>query len=83
MISQPYGTKCLQKWRQRGVRVIAWTVNNSLQKLYLNNYLGVSSMSDTMDQIPESVLLSSSANSSESKKLELNEGGNLEEETSS
>ena len=64
------------------MRVIAWTVNNSLQKLYLNNYLGVSSMSDTMDQIPESVLLSSSTNTNDSK-LELNEGGKLEEETSS
>ena len=62
--------------------MIAWTVNNSLQKLYLNNYLGVSSMSDTMDQIPESVLLSSSTNTNDSK-LELNEGGKLEEETSS
>ena len=73
-----------QKWRQRGVRVIAWTVNNSLQKLYINNYLGASSMSDTMDQIPESVLLSSSsANAYDLKKLELNEGGKLEEETSS
>ena len=61
------------------MRVIAWTVNNSLQKLYLNNYLGVSSMSDTMDQIPESVLLSSN----DSKKLELNEGAKLEEETAS
>lgn len=82
MRNASYGTKRLQKWRQRGVRVIAWTVNNSLQKLYLNNYLGVSSMSDTMDQIPESVLLSSSTNTNDSK-LELNEGGKLEEETSS
>ncbi len=38
-------------WRERGVRVIAWTVNNSVQKMFLRNYLGVAIMSDTMDQV--------------------------------
>lgn len=42
----------VQCWRERGVRVIAWTVNNSLQRIYLANYLRVTSMSDSMDQIP-------------------------------
>ena len=39
-------------WRERGVRVIAWTVNNSLQRVYLTNFLRVTTMSDSMDHVP-------------------------------
>ncbi|XP_059085274.1 glycerophosphodiester phosphodiesterase 1-like [Tigriopus californicus] len=42
----------VQLWRERGVRILAWTVNNSLQKYYLENYLRVTIMSDSLDRIP-------------------------------
>lgn len=42
----------VQHWRSNGIRVIAWTVNNSLQKAYIENYLRVTLMSDSMDVIP-------------------------------
>ncbi len=42
----------LQRWREKGVRVIAWTVNNSLQRAYVNNFLRCTSMSDSMDCVP-------------------------------
>lgn len=41
----------VQKWRERGVRVIAWTVNSSLERVYIERVLNVSCMSDTMDEI--------------------------------
>lgn len=41
----------IQFWRERGVRVLAWTVNNSLQRLYLERYHSVTCFSDTMDEI--------------------------------
>ena len=41
----------VQKWRERGVRLIAWTVNNSLERVYLERVLHITVMSDTMDEI--------------------------------
>ena len=41
----------VQKWRERGVRLIAWTVNNSLERVYLERVLHITCMSDTMDEI--------------------------------
>lgn len=61
------GTCCpaiLQRWRTRGVRVVAWTVNNSLQHAYLSNFLRVTSMSDTMDKLPLNELLREAAGES-------------------
>ncbi len=34
-------TGYVHAWRERGIRVIAWTVNNSLQRAYLTNFLTV------------------------------------------
>ena len=36
---------------------MAWTVNQSLQKAYLTDYLRVSVLSDTMDAIPADKLI--------------------------
>ena len=41
----------VQKWRERGVRLIAWTVNNSLERVYLERVLHITVMSDTLDEI--------------------------------
>ena len=41
----------VQKWRERGLRLIAWTVNNSLERVYLERVLHVTCMSDTLDEI--------------------------------
>ena len=42
----------LQQWREKGIRVIAWTVNNSLQKIYLSNHMRCTILSDSMDFVP-------------------------------
>jgi hypothetical protein len=48
---------CLQRWRERGVRLIAFTVNNSIERAYLERCLRVSCVADSMDEIPiESVV---------------------------
>ncbi len=39
-------------WRAKGIPVVAWTVNDSLQRAYLEGHLGVATMSDTMDRVP-------------------------------
>ena len=41
----------VQKWRERGLRIIAWTVNNPLERDYLERVLHVTCMSDTLDEI--------------------------------
>ncbi len=46
------------------MRVIAWTVNNSLQRAYLDNFLRVTSMSDTMDRVPLGDILREAAGES-------------------
>jgi len=47
----------VQKWRERGIRIIAWTVNNSFERLYIERLLNVTTMSDTMDEIGAEELL--------------------------
>ena len=47
----------VQKWRERGIRIIAWTVNNSFERLYIERALHVTTMSDTMDEIGVEELL--------------------------
>ncbi len=63
-----------QMWRSRGVRVLAWTVNNSQQRAYLSNYLGVESMSDTMDRLPLRELLRMEGDEEDEGKVERDEG---------
>ena len=41
----------LQSWREKGVRVMAWTVNNTPQRVYLTHFLGCTVLSDSMDQV--------------------------------
>ena len=41
----------VQKWRERGIRCVAWTVKNSLERVYMERVLHVTCMSDTMDEI--------------------------------
>ena len=41
----------VQRWRERGVRVVAWTVNDSLERAYLSKCLHVTSMSDSLDSV--------------------------------
>ena len=47
----------VQRWRERGLRVIAWTVNSSFERLYIERSLHVTCMSDTMDEISTEDLL--------------------------
>jgi len=35
-------------WQQKGVRVVAWTVNNPVEKLYFESSLKITSMTDTL-----------------------------------
>jgi len=42
----------LARWRGRGVRVFAFTVNNSVEKAYFRHVLGVTSLTDTLDRVP-------------------------------
>lgn len=45
-------------WRSRGVRVFAWTVNDSLEKAYFRHVLGVTCLTDTLDKVaPERWLI--------------------------
>ena len=53
----------IMRWREKGVRVLAWTVNSSLQKAYLVNFLRVTTLSDTMDQLPMDELVSKEGSS--------------------
>jgi len=39
-------------WRKRGVRVMAWTVNNPLEKSYFRHVLGVQVLTDTLERVP-------------------------------
>ena len=41
----------VQQWRERGLRVMAWTVNNSLERIYIERVLHVTCLSDSMDEI--------------------------------
>jgi len=47
----------VQKWRERGIRLVAWTVNNSFERMFLERVLNVTTMSDTMDEIGVDELL--------------------------
>ena len=47
----------VQQWRERGIRIIAWTVNNSFERLYIERALHVTTMSDTMNEIGVDELL--------------------------
>lgn len=47
----------VQKWRARGIRVIAQTVNNSAERIYIEKCLRVTCMSDTLDEIALQKLL--------------------------
>lgn len=47
----------LQRWRERGVRLIAFTANNSLERAYFERCLRVSCLSDSLDEIPLDCLL--------------------------
>jgi len=47
----------VQKWRERGIRIMAWTVNNSFERLYIERALHVTVLSDTMDEIGVEQLL--------------------------
>jgi glycerophosphoinositol glycerophosphodiesterase len=38
-------------WRQKGVRVIAWTVNDPLEKAHLRYNLGVQCLTDTLERV--------------------------------
>lgn len=46
-INAPY----VQKWRQKGIRVITSPVNKSLERLYFEKHLRLTCMADTMDEI--------------------------------
>ena len=46
-ITLPY----VQKWRSKGIRVIASPVNRSLERLYFEKQLRLTCMADTMDEI--------------------------------
>lgn len=37
-------------WRQKGVRVMAWTVNSPLEKAYLRHSVGVQYLTDTLER---------------------------------
>jgi len=39
-------------WRAKGVRVMAWTVNNPLEKAYFRHVLGVQVLTDTLERVP-------------------------------
>jgi len=38
-------------WKSKGLRVMAWTVNNPLEKAYLKRELGVQVLTDTLERI--------------------------------
>lgn len=44
-------TEFVSRWRSRGVRVFAWTVNDNLEKAYFRNVLGVRCLTDTLEKI--------------------------------
>ena len=37
-------------WKDKGVKVMAWTVNNPLEKAYLRHVLGVQCLTDTLEK---------------------------------
>eukprot|EP00096_Caligus_rogercresseyi_P011823 TRINITY_DN4783_c0_g1_i1.p1 TRINITY_DN4783_c0_g1~~TRINITY_DN4783_c0_g1_i1.p1 ORF type:complete len:409 (+),score=84.40 TRINITY_DN4783_c0_g1_i1:121-1227(+) len=43
----------VEMWTERGIRVLVWTVNDTLEKLYLSKSLGVTPISDAIDPISE------------------------------
>ena len=45
-------------WRRRGVRVMAWTVNDPLEKAYCRQVLGIPCLTDTLEKVkPDQWLL--------------------------
>lgn len=44
-------------WKAKGVRVMAWTVNNPLEKAYFRHVLGVQVLTDTLERVPPEKLL--------------------------
>jgi len=51
-------TSFVSRWRSRGIRVFAWTVNDSLEKAYFRHVLGVTCLTDTLDKVaPERWLI--------------------------
>lgn len=52
-LNSPY----IQKWRSKGIRVIASPVNKSLERLYFEKQLRITCMADTMDEIGVEKLL--------------------------
>ncbi len=57
-INAPY----VQKWRSKGIRVIASPVNKSLERLYFEKQLKLTCMADTMDEIGVEKLLEEANN---------------------
>jgi hypothetical protein len=46
-----------QRWRERGVRLVAFTVNNSIERAYLERCLRVSCFSDSLDEVSIETIL--------------------------
>ena len=40
----------VRMWRSKGVRVMAWTVNDPLEKAFLKYRLGVQCLTDTLEK---------------------------------
>jgi glycerophosphoinositol glycerophosphodiesterase len=45
--TKPY----ISAWRRRGVRVMAWTVNDPLEKAYCRHVLSIPCLTDTLEKV--------------------------------
>uniref|UniRef100_A0A0K2V463 Glycerophosphodiester phosphodiesterase 1like [Maylandia zebra] n=1 Tax=Lepeophtheirus salmonis TaxID=72036 RepID=A0A0K2V463_LEPSM len=49
----------IQIWRERGIRVLAWTVNDTLEKIFCTKSLRITPISDAIDPISDDRFLTS------------------------